>query len=192
MVSMSACPTVNKVTANFSTRPDASSPHPVTHLKIQPWGRRILSPWRCHRFVTGLCFFLHWRCLESGVQESSTQRMGQPLYCKWEHIREDKDLVLAVQKAPSGKEKANFFPLLVCKRGNRTAALLALHSTFTKSFCFPVPQVPTRQSIGRIKRGEWKRRGGEWPSSSKRHWGDSQTLIDLRAAGLHPFPSTIA
>lgn len=106
MVSVSACPTVNKVMANFSAHPDASSPCPVTRLKIRPWGRRILSPRRCHHFVTGLCFFPQWRCLETGVQESSTQRMGQPPCCKWE----DKDLVLAVQEAPSGKEAANFPP----------------------------------------------------------------------------------
>lgn len=78
------------------------------------------------------------------------------------------------------------------------AVFLVFCMTFTKPFCFSASQVPTRQGVVGINRGGWKQRGGEQPSSSRRHWEGVvlQTLTDFPAiaqpVGFHRFPLTIA
>lgn len=77
-----------------------------------------------------------------------------------------------------------------------TAVFQVFSMTFIKLFGLSVSQVHTWQGVVVINRGGWKQRGGEQPSSSRRHWGGCTNPHRLPSVavpiGFHHFPFTIA
>lgn len=81
------------------------------------------------------------------------------------------------------------------EKAQGTAVLLVFSMTFTELFCFSVSQVHAWEGVAGINRGEWKQRGGELPSSSRRHWKGCTNPYRLPSValpiGFHHFPFTI-
>lgn len=78
------------------------------------------------------------------------------------------------------------------EKAQGTAVFQVFSMTFIKLFGLSVSQVHTWQGVVVINRRGWKQRGGEQPSSSRRHWGglykSSQTSLCCSSHWVSPLP----